>query len=98
MSFVERVNQGESLASWLNWLTEAPSCVLVCDHGGLISQLKRGFLDPFKGLQNGSTKLSCAQHDNSSPYVFSASHSQYRCLILSQIFSFCFVVPHGAWL
>ena len=25
MSFVERVNQGESLASWLNWLTEPPA-------------------------------------------------------------------------
>ena len=25
MSFVEKVNQGESLASWLNWLTEPPA-------------------------------------------------------------------------
>ena len=25
MSFVERVNQGESLASWLNWLTKPPA-------------------------------------------------------------------------
>ena len=25
MSFVERVNQGESLANWLNWLTEPPA-------------------------------------------------------------------------
>ena len=63
MSFVESVNQGESLASWLNWLTEPPCCVLVCDHGRLINQLKRSFLDPSKGLQNGSTKLCCAQHD-----------------------------------
>ena len=47
----------------LAWLAYwAPCCVLVCDHGGRISQLKRGFLDPSKGLQNGSTKLCCAQH------------------------------------
>ena len=25
MTFVERVNQGESLASWLDWLTEPPA-------------------------------------------------------------------------
>ena len=36
--------------------------MLVCDHGGLISKLKRGELDPSRGLQNGSTKLCCAQH------------------------------------
>ena len=36
--------------------------MLVCDHGRLISQLKRCILNPSKGLQNGSTKLCCAQH------------------------------------
>ena len=40
------LGQLASLAYW------APCCVLVCDHGGLISQLESGKMGPSKGLQN----------------------------------------------
>ena len=43
--------------------------MLVCDHGGLISQPERGNLDPSTGLQNGSRKLCCAQHVDQQHYV-----------------------------
>ena len=62
MSFVERVNQGESLASGLNWLTEPPAVSWSLIMGHLSAIWKRGNLDPSKCLQNGSRKLCCAQH------------------------------------
>ena len=46
MYFVERVNQGDSLISELNWLTEPPCCVLVSDPGGLITCAQRGYAQP----------------------------------------------------
>ena len=65
MSFVERVNQGGSLVNWLNWLTEPPAvCWSVCWDCvlGLITWHKGGVLNPSRGLQNGTTKLSYAMH------------------------------------
>ena len=48
MSFVERVNQGESLASWLNWLTEPPAVCWSVIVGDLSASCK-GDTGPFQG-------------------------------------------------
>ena len=47
MSFVERVNQGESLASWLNWLTEPPAVCWSVIMGDLSASCK-GDTGPFQ--------------------------------------------------
>ena len=47
MSFVERVNQGESLASWLNWLTEPPAVRWSVIMGDLSASCKR-YTGPFQ--------------------------------------------------
>ena len=47
MSFVERVNQSESLASWLNWLTDSPAVCWSVIMGGLSASWK-GVTGPFQ--------------------------------------------------
>ena len=47
MSFVEMVNQGESLASWLNWLTEPPAVCWSVIMGDLSASCK-GKTGPFQ--------------------------------------------------
>ena len=46
MSFVERVNQGESLASWLNLLTEPPAVCWSVIIGDIIAE--KGYTGPFQ--------------------------------------------------
>ena len=49
MSFVERVNQGESLASWFKWLTEPPAVCWSVIMGDLSASCK-GDTGPFQRL------------------------------------------------
>ena len=60
MYFVERVNQGECLASWLNWLTEPLLCVLVCDHGDFSPDWKGVYWTLLEAFWTGPP--SCAVH------------------------------------
>ena len=58
MSFMERVNQGESLVSWLNWLTEPPAVCWSVIMGDLSPGPKGVFW-----TRPEATKLSCARHE-----------------------------------
>ena len=60
MSFVERVNQGESLASWLNWLTEPPAVCWSVIMGDLSASCK-GDTGPFQKAFR-TRPGSCAVH------------------------------------
>ena len=59
MSFVERINQGESLASWLNWFTEPPAVSWSVIMGDLSPCWKGVF---WTLTEDRTTKLCCAQH------------------------------------
>ena len=62
MSFVERVNQGESLASWLNWLSVSPLlCAGLCAWG-TYHLAEKEYSGPSRGFHNVTTKLCCVQH------------------------------------
>ena len=52
------------MRAWSIGLIGLPSPLLCADlwSWGLITWPKRSFLNPFRGLQNGTTKLSCARH------------------------------------
>ena len=58
MSFVERVNQGESLASWFNWLTEPPAVCWSVIMGDLSANWKGVFWTLPKAFRTGPP--SCA--------------------------------------
>ena len=60
MSFVERVNQGESLASWLNWLTEPPAVSWSVIMGDLSAIWKGEILTHLNAFRTGPG--SCAVH------------------------------------
>ena len=58
MSFVERVNQGESLTSWLNWLTEPPAVCWSMIMGDLSPSWKRVYWTLPEAFRTGPP--SCA--------------------------------------
>ena len=60
MSFVERVNQGESLASWLNWLTEPPAVSWSVIMGHLSAIWEGGIWTHPNAFRTG--QRSCAVH------------------------------------
>ena len=60
-SFAERVNQGESLASWLNWLTDPLLCAGLWSLG-TYHPAEKGYTGPFQRPSERTTKLCCAQH------------------------------------
>ena len=60
MSFVERVNQGESLASWLNWLTDPPAVCWSVIMGDLSASCKGEKWTLPKAFRTGPG--SCAVH------------------------------------
>ena len=62
--FCGRVNQGESLASWVNWLLCVGLWSWVTYHFA-----EKGILDPSRGLQNVTTRLCCAQHGHQTPQL-----------------------------
>ena len=64
MSFVERVNQGESLASWLNWLTEPPAVSWSVIMGDLSAIWKGGIWTHPNAFGTGPG--SCAVHSMES--------------------------------
>ena len=53
MSFVERVNQGESLVSWLNWLTEPPAVYWSLIMGDLLPGPKGVYCTHTKAYRTG---------------------------------------------
>ena len=62
MSFVERVNQGESLASWLNWLnwlTEPPAVSWSVIMGGLSAIWKGGIWTHPNAFRTGPGTVLC---------------------------------------
>ena len=61
MSFVERVNQGESLASWLNWLTVPPAVCWSVIMGDLSASCKGENWALPKAFRTGPG--SCAVHN-----------------------------------
>ena len=60
MSFVERVNQGESLASWVNWLTVPPAVCWSVIMGDLSATWKGVYWTLPKAFRMGPQ--SCAVH------------------------------------
>ena len=60
MSFVERVNQGESMASSLNWLTEPPAVCWFVIMGDLLASWKEVYWTLPKAFRTGPQ--SCAVH------------------------------------
>ena len=60
MYFVERVNQGDSLASWLNWLTEPPAVCWSVIMGDLSASCKGENWTLPKAFRTGPG--SCAVH------------------------------------
>ena len=62
MSFVERVNQCESLASWLHWLTEPPAVCWSVIMGDFSASWKVENWALPKAFRTGSRKLCCAQY------------------------------------
>ena len=60
MSFVERVNQGDSWVSWLNWLTEPPAVCWSVILGHLSPSRKRVFWTLLEAFRTGPP--SCAVH------------------------------------
>ena len=60
MYFVERVNQGESLASWLDWLTEPPAVCWSVIMGDLSASWKGVYWTLPKAFRTGLP--SCAVH------------------------------------
>ena len=61
MSFVERVNQTESLANWLNWLTEPPAVCWSVIMGDLSASWKGVYWTLPKAFRTGPP--SCAVHN-----------------------------------
>ena len=53
MSFVEKVNHGESLISWLNWLTESPAVCWSVIMGDLSPGLKGVYCIHPKAFRTG---------------------------------------------
>ena len=64
MSFVERVNQGESLASWPNWLTDHAAVCWSVIMGDLSANWKGVFWTLPKAFRTGSP--DCAVHSMES--------------------------------
>ena len=60
ISFVEMVNQGESLASWLNWLTEPPAVCWSVIMGDLSASWKGVYWTLPKAFRTGPP--SCVVH------------------------------------
>ena len=70
MSFVERVNQGESLASWLNWLTEPPAVSWSVIMGDLSAIWKGEIWTHPNAFRTGPG--SCAVHSMCYKYEYSS--------------------------
>ena len=67
MSFVERVNQGETLASWLNWLTEPPAVCWSVIMGDLSASCKGENWALPKAFRTGPG--SCAVHSMDRKHI-----------------------------
>ena len=78
MSFVERVNQCESLASWLNWLTEPPAVCWSVIMGDLSASCKGENWALPKALRTGPG--SCAVH-SMLRYVISVTATDIKVKI-----------------
>ena len=80
MSFVERVNQGESLASWLNWLTEPPAVSRSVIMGHLTAIWKGEIWALPNAFRTGPG--SCAVHSMTSHESFHGTLLTTRYLLI----------------
>ena len=87
MSFLETVNQGESLASWLNWLTGPPAVCWCVIMGDLSANWKGVFLTLPKAFRTGPP--SCAVHsmepiNATSVYIYCSRRTYTKHLFTPQ--------------
>ena len=80
MSFVERVNQGESLASWLNWLNEPPAVCWSVILGDLSSSWKGVFWTLPEAFRTGPPSWAVHSMSMSSPLLHGTFESN-DCVI-----------------
>ena len=78
MSFVERVNQGESLASWLYWLSEPPAVCWSVIMGDLSPSHKGVYWTHPEAFRTGTQTMLCTacspETPNSGPNLWFFVH------------------------